>query len=188
LFEQAWELKPLGVRNTGNGLLWIAGLVAYVSLSGWVHNFIDASKVGIAATTLLLPVTFAFLVWSGWVLTARRLPRRGLVPFGVVGAAAISAGSICVSIYVPHLFSSYATRYGVIGAVFAMITALFIMMVAIVAAAAAGREVHDELERIRAGERPADDEVRREWDALIAEARTRWETIRRRKSRDPTSP
>ena len=25
LFEQTWELKPLSVRNTVNGLLWIAG-------------------------------------------------------------------------------------------------------------------------------------------------------------------
>ena len=30
LFEQAWELKPLSVRNTLNGLRWIAGLALYV--------------------------------------------------------------------------------------------------------------------------------------------------------------
>ena len=90
--------------------------------------------------------------------------------------------------YIPHLFSSYASRYGVIGAVFAMISAPFIAMVAIVAAAAAGREVSEELERIRAGERPPDDEVRQEWDAIIAEARTRWETLRRRRKGEPTSP
>jgi uncharacterized BrkB/YihY/UPF0761 family membrane protein len=188
LFEQTWELKPLSVRNSGNGLLWIAGLVAYASLSGWVHGVIDATRIGLGATIVMLPVSAVFLVWSGWVLTAKRLSMRTLVPFGVVGAAAIAAGSICVSVYIPHLFSSYATRYGVIGAVFAMITALFIDMVAIVAAAAAGREVHEELERIRAGERPPDDEVRREWDAIIAEARSRWDTIRRRTKREPTSP
>ncbi|MBV9415935.1 MAG: hypothetical protein JO363_13220, partial [Solirubrobacterales bacterium] len=34
------------------------------------------------------------------------------------------------------------------------------------------------LGRIRAGERPVDDEVRREWDALILEARSRWQTSR----------
>ena len=80
--------------------------------------------------------------------------------------------------YVPHLFSSYATRYGVIGAVFAMISALFCVMVVLVVSAAAGREVRDELDRIARGERPADDEVRRQWDAVTAEARSRWETVR----------
>jgi membrane protein len=81
-------------------------------------------------------------------------------------------------VYVPHLFESYATRYGVIGAVFAMISALFCVMVVVVAAAALGREVGDELDRIREGERPPDDAVRREWDAVIAESRSRWAILR----------
>ena len=80
--------------------------------------------------------------------------------------------------YVPHLFSTYATRYGVIGAVFAMISAFFCVMVVVVGSAAAGREVHDELDRIRRGERPAEDEVQRQWDQVTGEARSRWDTLR----------
>ncbi len=86
--------------------------------------------------------------------------------------------SVGATVYVPHLFSTYATRYGVIGAVFAMISALFCVMVVTVGSAAAGREVHDELDRIRRGERPAEDEVRRQWDEITAEARSRWDTLR----------
>jgi hypothetical protein len=77
-------------------------------------------------------------------------------------------------VYVPHLFDSYATRHGVIGAVFAMISALFCVTVILVGSAALGREVADELARIRRGERPADHDVRREWENLTAEARSRW--------------
>ena len=29
LFERTWELPPLSVRNTKNGLIWITGLVVY---------------------------------------------------------------------------------------------------------------------------------------------------------------
>ena len=72
----------------------------------------------------------------------------------------------------------YATRYGVIGAVFAMISALFCVMVVVVGSAAAGREIDDELGRIRRGERPADDEVQRQWDEVTADARSRWQTLR----------
>ena len=86
--------------------------------------------------------------------------------------------SVGATVYVPHLFSSYATRYGVIGAVFAMISALFCVMVVVVGSAAAGREIDDELGRIRRGERPAEDEVRRQWDELTADARSRWQTLR----------
>jgi len=178
LFEQTWELKPLSVRNTVNGLLWIAGLMAYMAVSGWIHGIIDLSRLQIGANLVLLPVTAAFLIWSGWVLTAKRLTRRTLVPFGVVGSVLLALYSTGANVYVPHLFESYATRYGVIGAVFAMISALFCVMVVVVSAAALGREVGDELERIRKGERPPDDEVRREWDAVLAEGRSRWAILR----------
>ncbi len=65
-----------------------------------------------------------------------------------------------------------------IGAVFAMISALFCVMVILVGSAAAGREVHDELDRIRRGERPAEHEVQRQWDEVTTQARSRWETLR----------
>jgi hypothetical protein len=51
-------------------------------------------------------------------------------------------------------------------------------MVVLVASAAAGREIDDELGRIRRGERPADDEVQGQWDEVTAEARSRWQTLR----------
>ena len=119
-----------------------------------------------------------FLVWTGWVLSAKRIERRDLLPFGIVGAILLSLYSVGAAVYVPHLFNTYATRYGVIGAVFAIISALFCVMVVVVGSAAAGREVHDELDRIRRGERPAEDEVQRQWDQVIADARSRWDTLR----------
>ena len=131
-----------------------------------------------------------FLVWSGWVLSAKRIARRDLIPFAVLGAVLLAVYSVGATVYVPHLFNTYATRYGVIGAVFAMISALFCVMVVIVGSAAAGREIDDELGRIRRGEKPAEDEVRRQWDEVTAEARTRWDTLRsqieerRRRRRD----
>jgi membrane protein len=91
----------------------------------------------------------------------------------------LAAYSVAATVYVPHLFSTYATRYGVIGAVFAMISAFFCVMVVLVGSAAAGREVDRELDRIRRGERPAEDEVRRQWDELTALTRSRWAMLRR---------
>ena len=185
MFEQTWELKPLSVRNTANGLKWIAGLVAYAGLTGLVHGVLGRGNLELTATLLTTPLTAAFLYWSGRVLSAGRLPKPQLVPFALIGAALLAIYSVGAIVYVPHLFSSYATRYGVIGAVFAMISSLFCIMVVLVGSAAAGREVADELDRIRKGERPADDDVRRQWAEVTAEARLRWETLRsRRRSPD----
>jgi membrane protein len=191
LFERTWELRPLSVRNTVNDLLWIAGLIAYLVISGVVHREIGNSRVQVGANVLLTPLTALFLVWSGRVLSARRIAFRDLLPFSIVASLALAVYFAGAAVYVPHLFSSYAGRYGVIGAVFAMISALFGFMVALVASAALGREVFDELARIRAGERPPHDEVRREWDVFVREARSRWRTVRghvdriRRNNRTP---
>jgi len=189
LFEQTWELSPLSVRNTFNGLLWIGGLSVYVALTGVIHAVLGRSRLELTAALLVTPLSAVFLVWSGWVLSAKRIARQDLVPFAIVGSALLAMYSVGAAVYVPHLFSTYATRYGVIGAVFAMISALFCVMVAVVGSAAAGREVHDELDRIRRGERRAEDEVRRQWHEVTAEARSRWETMRahiqeRRRKRD----
>ena len=189
LFEQTWELKPLSVRNTSNGLLWIGGLSLYIALSGALHAALEHSRLELTPTVLSMPLSAVFLVWSGWVLSAKRLARQALVPFALLGSALLALYSIGAAVYIPHLFSTYATRYGVIGAVFAIISALFCVMAVVVASAAAGREVHDELNRIRRGERPAEDEVQRQWDQVTAQARSRWETLRqqiqeRRRRRD----
>ena len=106
----------------------------------------------------------------------------------MIGSILTAAYSVGATVYVPHLFSSYATRYGVIGAVFAMISTLFCVTVIIVGSAALGREVGDELGRIRRGERPPDHEVRREWDNVIGEARSRWAAARKHIDRRPKRP
>jgi uncharacterized BrkB/YihY/UPF0761 family membrane protein len=178
LVEQTWELEPLSVRNTFNGLLWTGGLVLYLALSGILHAVLGRSRLELSAALLGTPLTAAFLVWSGRVLSAKRLEREHLLPFGILGAGLLALYSVGATVYVPHLFSSYATRYGVIGAVFAMISAFFCVMVVVVGSAAAGREIDDELGRIQRGERPADDEVQRQWDKVTAEAQSRWQTLR----------
>ena len=178
LFEQTWELSPLSVRNTFSGLLWVVGLAAYLALNGFIHGELERSGVELTATLVATPLTAVFLVWSGRVLSAKRIERQDLIPFAVVGSVLLAGCSVAASVYLPHLFNTYTSRYGVIGAVFAMISAFFCFMVVVVGSAAVGREVGDELDRIRRGERPAEDEVRRQWDQITAEARSRWETLR----------
>lgn len=178
LFEQAWELKPLSVRNTRNGLWWILTLGGYVMVTTLLSALHGEGALGLAAVVCGVLVTAAFLVWSGRILSAKRISWPDLLPFGVTGAVLTAAYSVGATIYMPHLFNSSAARYGVVGAVFAMLSALFAAMLALVASAALGREVQDELSRIRQGHRPSDHEVRRQWDSVVEQTRSRWRTAR----------
>ncbi len=193
MFEQAWDLKPLSVRNTINDLTWLGGLVAYFGFSWWVHGLLDHSRVQVGANAVMVPFSVVFFAWGGRVLSAKRISWRELAPFAILVSVLVAICLTCAAIYLPHLFSSYASRYGVIGAVLAMISALFILMVVVVTSAAVGREVSLELERIERGERPPDDEIQQEWHAMINEARLRTQTLRDRVNRwrhrhDPAEP
>ncbi|MFH8803205.1 hypothetical protein ACH4F6_26985 [Streptomyces sp. NPDC017936] len=178
LFEQAWELKPLSMRNTRNGLWWILTLGGYGAVSALLSAPLGRGALGVAALVCGVPVTAAFLVWSGWILSAKRIDWPDLLPFGLTGAVLTVAYSVGARIYMPHLFNSSVARYGVVGAVFAMISALFAAMLGLVASAALGREVRDELSRIRQGDRPSDHEVRRQWDNVVEQTRSQWRTAR----------
>jgi uncharacterized BrkB/YihY/UPF0761 family membrane protein len=185
LFEQTWELAPLSVRNTLNGLKWAVAFVALLLASGWIHAVAGRGRLELIASLLVLPLTAVFLIWSGWILSANRINWRNLLPFGVIASILTAAYSVGATVYVPHLFSTYATRYGVIGAVFAMISTLFCVFLVVVGSAALGREVSDELDRIRRGERPPDHDVRRQWDNVLAELRSGWRAARERFDRRP---
>ena len=155
LFEQTWELAPLSVRNTLNGLRWTLAFVAYVLASGRIHAVVGRGRLEVVASLLVLPLTAVFLVWGGWTLSAKRIDWHDLLPFGVIASILTAAYAVGATVYVPHLFSSYATRYGVIGAVFAMISTLFCVFLVVAVSAALGREVGDELGRIRRGGAPS---------------------------------
>ena len=185
LIERAFELKPLSLRNTRNAAVWIAGLVAFGLAEGALALVFDGgilNVLGLAANGVL---AVAFLVWTGRLLSAGRVSDRDLLPFAILVSLGLIAYGVVSDIYVPRMFDSYVSRYGVIGATFAIISALFGAMFVVVVMTAIGREVADEWERVRRGERPPEDAVRQEWEALMSDLRARrdiWlETRRARK-------
>lgn len=178
LVEQTWQLSPLSVRNSRNGLWWILSLGGYALVSGWISAGLGGWAGGLSAAVCEAAVSAVFLVWSGRLLSAKRVPGVELLPFGITGAVLISVYSWAAPLYLPRLFNSYADRYGVVGAVFAMLSALFAAMFVIVVSAVLGREISEELARLRQGLRPSEHEVRRQWEEVLEQARSRWRTAR----------
>lgn len=188
LFERTWELPPLSVRNTVNGLIWICGLVVYAVITGAVRANYNAGVLEILTAAVLGVVSVVFVTWSGVLLSNRRITRRELLPAAILVAAVGGLLAIGGDIYVPRLFNSYADRYGVVGAVFALISWLFVLMVGLVSAVAIGREVSLELDAIQRGEKPSSEQIQAEWAGVrrqANDARQRvsdWRAARKQKS------
>jgi membrane protein len=177
LFERTWELPPLSVRNTKNGVIWVAGLVVYTTVAGVARTQAEDGILQVVWGALLVAAGLAFVLWTGVLLTNRRVSMHELLPAAILIVALAAVLGVAGDIYVPRLFNSYASRYGAVGAVFALISWLFVLMVALVSATAVGREVTGELDSIRRGERPSRDQIDAEWGrvrGMVSEWRARY--------------
>ncbi len=187
LIERAYELKPLSLRNTRNAALWIAGLVGFGLVEGAVIWAFDGPALHLVGLCINIALAVAFLVWTGRLLGANRVLDRDLLPFAILVAGGLVIYGSVSDLWVPRMFDSYAGRYGVIGATFAIISAMFGAMFVVVVMTAIGREVADEVDRIRRGERPPEDAVREQWELLLNDVRARrdvWLESRRERKRN----
>ena len=90
LFERTWELPPLSVRNTKNGLIWMCGLVVYALVIGVVRANYNSGVLEILTSAVLGLLTVVFVVWSGVLLSNRRITRHELLPAAIL-VAVVSA-------------------------------------------------------------------------------------------------
>jgi membrane protein len=134
MYARAWDLEARGMRDSAWGLAWLAGFSLYAGLHPALHGHVSGTA-GLAAS--LAGGTIFWLI-TPYVILARRLPWRRLVPQAVlvaVGLAVLRAGS---AIYMPRALTSAAEQFGTIGLAFTFISWLFAGAVVITASAAVG--------------------------------------------------
>jgi membrane protein len=134
LYVRAWRLPPLGMRGNLWGLWWLAAFIAWGSFQPLIVGVFD----GVAAA--VVTEALATLLWlvTPWLLVARRLPWRRLLPQALLTAGGLLAVTSSAALYAPQAVSSAAHDFGVIGVAFTLLSLLFVFAVVLVAAAAIG--------------------------------------------------
>jgi membrane protein len=149
LYESAHQLPPLGMRSTPYGLLWLAFLAVELTVRPLVTG--GLGPAGTVAVSLALNA----LVWvvTPYLLLARRIRARRLVPTSLLTTVGITGVGLAAAVFMPRTVETYASQFGLIGVAFALLTWLVGAGFALAIAAAGGAIVDDRLERRRA--RPA---------------------------------
>lgn len=144
LYEHAYGLPSLGMRNTIWDLAWLALLAAYSSVrpvaSGLFDRPIPQAAVSIALGTAAWTAT-------PYLLLGRRRHWRMLMPGAVLAALGMSALGATSVIWFPRTIESSADQFGVMGVAFALLSWLVAAGFVVVAAATGGAVATEGLAR-----------------------------------------
>jgi membrane protein len=147
LYEGAFGLPSLGMRNTKWGLAWLAVVCAGAVVRPLVRGGVVGSLAISGALWLVTP----------YLLLGRRLRWTKLAPVSVLSTIGMTGVGIWSVIWMPHTIASSARQFGVIGVGFALLTYLVAVAGVLVMAATGGALVAQRMDRAssRADEAPS---------------------------------
>lgn len=134
LYIRAWRLDKLGLRANYWGLIWLALFVAFWSLQPAIVGVFS----GILAFALSLALSTALWLLTPWLLTARRIPWRQLLPQAFLTAVGLMGFAIGAAIYLPRAVHTASAEFGILGVAFSLLSLLFALCLVLVVAAALG--------------------------------------------------
>ncbi len=141
-YEAAWNLPAMGMRGTLNGMTALGLLLTSLLVLSLLVSLLRHAPAGsVLAFVLRIIANTAVWLLLQSLLLSRRIPIRRLLP----GAIVIAAGSAILSLYsalwMPRVIENNATRYGIIGITFALLTWLIVVGTCLVVAAVVSAEI-----------------------------------------------
>jgi membrane protein len=119
LYEGAYRLPALGMRNTPLDLGWLALIALYSTVRPIVAGAFDAVSLQVA-----ISLGLGAAVWTAtpYLLLGRRLHWKPLLPGAVLAALGMSALGASSAIWFPHTIATSAKQFGSIGVAFALLS------------------------------------------------------------------
>jgi membrane protein len=149
MYEGAFGLENLGVRNTPRAALWLLVVTAFLSLRPLVidalHGWVDV--------TVTLALSTALWLLTPYLLLGRRVSWRRLLPSAVLAAIGMAGVGVWSAIWMPRTLTSSAAQFGVIGIGFALLTYLVVVGSVVVVATTGGALIADRWSAFRANGR-----------------------------------
>jgi membrane protein len=134
LYLRAWRLEKLGLKANAWGLVWLALFVSFWSLQPAIVGLLS----GLVAFALSLTLSTTLWLLTPWLLTAKRIPWRRLLPQAFLTAVGLLALAIWTAIYFPRAVATASAEFGILGVGFTLLSLLFSISLVLVVTAALG--------------------------------------------------
>ena len=142
LYVRAWRLERLGVRGNVWGLAWLAMFVTFWSLQPAIVDLFD----GVVGFAVSLGLSTLLWLLTPWLLVAKRVNWRRLLPQAFLTAVGIGAVTIGAAVYLPRAIASTSAQFGILGVGFTLLSLLFALSFVLIVTAALGATLADTTE------------------------------------------
>jgi membrane protein len=152
VYLDVWRLPPQRLEALIRRAVWVIGFVVFLAVLAPVRTFGSHHHLRFLYGAVAVTLNAAFWAWTPYVLLGARLEWRRLVPTGLLTALGVTIFAIASAIYMPVIMTHNATRYGLIGVAFGLVTWLFVYAGVVIACIVVGHswDVH------HGGEEPTD--------------------------------
>jgi len=143
LYQLAFDQTSLGLRAAKWGLIWLAVVIALLTLRPIVLSPFHG------VTLVLLSIGVSGVLWlvTPYILLGRRLPWQRLVATALLTSIGMTGLSLASAIWMPHSVAVSAEQFGTIGIAFALLSWLVGAGLVLVVAAAGGSMIDERLRR-----------------------------------------
>ncbi len=138
LYERAFDVDSRGMRDMPRRLIWLAVLVAFSALVGWVGPSLHKAGGPVLLGVIGLTVSTAFWWFTQWFLLGGRISWRELFPSAIATAVCWVGMAVVFAIIFSGTVISDDKKYGTIGVVFALMSWFIAIGVVIILGAIAG--------------------------------------------------
>jgi membrane protein len=141
LYEGAFSLPTLGMRNTKWGILWLLAVSILITLRPMVLGGLSGNLETIASLFI------SGLLWlvTPYLLLGRRVYWLRLAPVAALSVVGMTGVGIWSVLWMPHTIASSADQFGVIGIGFALLTWMVAVAGVLVVAATGGALISDRI-------------------------------------------
>jgi membrane protein len=138
IYEDAWGLTRIRARGTFRALIWMFTFALYFAAISPLRAYLRQADS--RALRIYLPLVLGSVIWAltPYILLGGRVPSRRLFATGILTAVALTVFSVLSRVYMPTVMSTDASRYGLIGAAFGIVSWLFASAVVLIGSATTG--------------------------------------------------
>jgi membrane protein len=143
MYARVWDVpRPPGLRALWRLIATLLGVVLLFLVLTFTRRVLRGVPLSAVSEAVVACLLGALLwTWVPWVLLARRVPARMLLPGGVLMGVAMVLLSLAGRVYLPLALSSATRQYGALGISFTYVSWLFVLMFALVATTVTGAVV-----------------------------------------------